>query len=80
MECGAELSSVEVDECAAARSVFVFARKHARDLDVGLTAAQRAELMAFSTLLDKLVVATAISLWCEPKGFAEYKKVSVVHA
>lgn len=75
MECGSEISSVEADDAAAARSVFVFARKHSRDLDVGLTAAQRAELLAFSTLMEKLSTATAVASWCEAKGFSEYKKV-----
>lgn len=75
MECGSEISSVEADDVAAARSVFVFARKHSRDLDVGLTAAQRAELLAFSTLMEKLATATAVASWCEAKGFSEYKKV-----
>ncbi|MEW5303466.1 MAG: hypothetical protein WDW36_006154 [Sanguina aurantia] len=76
MECGSEVSSVEADDAAAARSVFVFARKHSRDLDAGLTAAQRAELLAFSTLMQKLATATAVASWCEAKGFSEYKKAA----
>ncbi len=53
-----------------------FSKQHVHDLDHDLTAAQRAELLAFSTMVEaRLDVATTFTTWCEPHGFKEFKKV-----
>lgn len=70
------MSAPGPSDFAAARSVIAFARKHVNDLDAHLTASQRAQLLAFSVMVEsKLDTATAVSTWCEGRGFGEYKKV-----
>ncbi len=62
-------------EFRAARLCIDFARRHSTDLDQHLSAPQRAELMAYQALMQtRLEVATTLSAWCEPLGFAEVRK------
>ena len=61
---------------ATGRAAIAFAKKIVKDLDAPLSAAQRSEHLAFSTLIQhKLDPATELSLWCEEGGFSEYRKV-----
>jgi hypothetical protein len=48
------------------------------DLDAWLNPSQRAEVLAFVTLLSaKLDVATHYTMWLEARGFREFRKVRV---
>ncbi|GAX75398.1 hypothetical protein CEUSTIGMA_g2842.t1 [Chlamydomonas eustigma] len=63
-------------EFRAARLTIDFAKRHAVDLDQHLSDAQRAELLAYRTLIQtNLETATLFSAWCEPIGYTEIKKV-----
>jgi hypothetical protein len=63
-------------EFRAARLSIDFAKRHITDLDQHLNAAQRAELLAYRTLIHtNLETATLFSAWCEPTGYNEMKKV-----
>lgn len=65
-----------LNEFHAARTCIAFAQQHLKDLDQNLTTSQRAELLAYSVLIEtRLEVATMVSAWCEPLGFAELRKV-----
>lgn len=64
-------------EFSAARDCIAFAKQHVHDLDEGLSSSQRAELLAYSVLIQtRLETATLVSGWCEPVGCAESRKVS----
>lgn len=74
----AEAGATAADEFAAARAVMAYLRKHA-NLDAGLSAQQRAELLAFATLVEtKLQPAILYSTWCEPAAYSQYTRVGVV--
>lgn len=78
IERDADVAGAEPDEFAAAQAVIAYAAKHACDLDASLTAAQRAGLLAFSSLVHgRLDVATDVCMWLEPRGFAEHRKVGL---
>ncbi|PNW85250.1 hypothetical protein CHLRE_03g177900v5 [Chlamydomonas reinhardtii] len=77
LERDAFISPAEPDEFAAAGAVLAYAKKHIKDLDAPLSLAQRADLLAFTSLVEnRLNVATLMTCWCEPRGFAEMKKAA----
>ncbi|GFR41093.1 hypothetical protein Agub_g1737 [Astrephomene gubernaculifera] len=77
LEREAYISPAESDEFASAASVIAYAKKHVRDLDSHLSLGQRADLLAFTTLVEsRLNVATTLTTWCEARGFAEIKKAA----
>lgn len=54
------------------------ARSGVADLDGWLAPPQRAELLAFATLISaKLDAATQYTTWLEKRGFGEFRKVRV---
>eukprot|EP00798_Chlamydomonas_sp_ICE-L_P028886 gene28886-32078_t len=64
-------------EFGAARATIAFFKKHVHELDDHLSVAQKAEMLAFSSLVEsKLEVATEYTCWCDPTGFAELKKAA----
>ncbi|KAG1672518.1 hypothetical protein FOA52_002827 [Chlamydomonas sp. UWO 241] len=66
-----------LSEFASARACTHFAARHVKDIDAHLSSAQRAELLAYTVLVEtRLDTATVVSAWCEPSGFAEMRKVS----
>lgn len=79
LEINTDISQAADSEFAAARAVIAFAKKHLKDLDSHLSPSQRAELLAFSSLVEsRLDLASTYSTWFESKGFAELKKVWIV--
>lgn len=71
------LSPADRDEFQTARDIISYAKKHIRDLDASLSLGQRADLLAFSSLVEtRLDVATTLTTWVEARGFSEYKKVA----
>lgn len=51
-------------------------QSHVKDLDASLSQSQKAELVAFTALIEhKLDVAVEYNIWWEKHGFAEYTKV-----
>lgn len=76
LEHGSDISIGSGSDFAAVPAFLEVARK-ARDLDSHLSAAQRAELLAFTTLVnDKLNTATTYSTWVEPAGFAAFRQAA----
>jgi hypothetical protein len=76
IERGADVSEASVSEFTAAQAVISFCKKNSLDLDANLSGAQRAELLAFSTLVTtKLNLATTLCTWCEDSGFKAFKQV-----
>lgn len=74
------LSPADRDEFQTARDIISYAKKHIRDLDASLSLGQRADLLAFSSLVEtRLDVATTLTTWVEARGFSEYKKVCCGH-
>ncbi|GAB4823781.1 hypothetical protein N2152v2_010827 [Parachlorella kessleri] len=72
----AEATATAADEFAAARTVIDYLRKRV-NLDVGLTGQQRAELLAFATLVEtKLEPAILYSTWCETGAYSQYTRVA----
>jgi hypothetical protein len=72
----------EAGDLAAARAIIAaLASSGAADLDGWLSPPQRAELLAFATLLQsKLDVATHYTTWIEKRGFGEFRKVRLALA
>lgn len=61
---------------SARDACFKFLRRYAKDLDGRLTVAQKAEVLAYTALIEtRLEPALLLSYWCEPKGFRELRKV-----
>lgn len=76
MEGAADVAGAGDDDLAAARAALAFLKRSATDLDSHLTASQRAECAAFSSLVEaRLEPATRHSTWAEAQGFAEHSKV-----
>ncbi|KXZ56862.1 hypothetical protein GPECTOR_1g778 [Gonium pectorale] len=74
LERDAYISPAEADEFASAAAVIAYAKKHIKDLDAHLSLGQRADMLAFSALIDsRLALATTLTTWCEPRGFKEHK-------
>ncbi|KAG2500018.1 hypothetical protein HYH03_002300 [Edaphochlamys debaryana] len=77
LERGSFLLPADSDEFASSTALIAYAKKHIRDLDAPLSLGQRADLLAFSTLVEtRLNAATTISCWGESRGFSEYKKAA----
>ncbi len=69
-------SKAEGSEFAAARTCIDLARTTVKDLDAQLTTAQRAEVLAFASLLEqRLDTATEYSMWAEPSGYKAHVQV-----
>jgi hypothetical protein len=61
---------------AAAARPAMRLQAHGRNIDAALTAAQRAEALAFRALIDaRLNPATMFTVWAEARGFEEFRKV-----
>ncbi|KAL6764095.1 hypothetical protein V8C86DRAFT_2482104 [Haematococcus lacustris] len=77
LEHAAQVSVRAATEFSASRACIALAQQAVHDLDAHLTMAQRAELLAFSSLVEsKLETATLYSMWCESKGCSEYIKAA----
>lgn len=64
---------------SARDACFKFLRRYAKDLDGRLTVAQKAEVLAYTALIEtRLEPALLLSYWCEPKGFRELRKVQTL--
>lgn len=78
LDLGSEVPAAsEAGDLAAARAIIAaLAASGAGDLDAWLAPPQRAELLAFATLLQaKLDTATHYTTWIEKRGFGEFRKV-----
>ena len=80
LELGGDLAGAsQPTDLAAARAVIAALRKSgqaALDLDGQLQPAQRAEVTAFSLLIEtRLDPATLWTCWLEARGFQEFRKV-----
>lgn len=71
-------AATELGDLAAARAILAaLAKSNTVNLDAGLSPAQRAELLAFVTLVTaRLDVATHYTTWLEPRGFREFRKAA----
>ncbi|KAJ9527394.1 hypothetical protein QJQ45_025663 [Haematococcus lacustris] len=77
LEHAAQVSVRAATEFSASQACIALAQQAVHDLDAHLTMAQRAELLAFSSLVEsKLETATLYSMWCESKGCSEYIKAA----
>lgn len=70
-------AAAELGDLAAAAAILAaLAKANIAHLDSWLSPAQKAELLAFSTLINsKLDVATHYTTWLEQRGFREFRKV-----
>jgi hypothetical protein len=76
LEVDGEFPASDKLEFDAARACVAYGRHRVRDLDHHLSPAQRAELLAFATLVQsKLDAAAEFSIWMEAKGYQAYAKV-----
>lgn len=79
LDLGSEVPAAsEAGDLAAARAIIAaLAASGAGDLDAWLAPPQRAELLAFATLLQaKLDTATHYTTWIEKRGFGEFRKAA----
>ncbi|GLC44359.1 hypothetical protein PLESTB_000477700 [Pleodorina starrii] len=77
LERDAYISPGASDEFSSAAAVVAYAKKHIKDLDAHLSLGQRADQLAFTTLIEsRLNVATNMTMWCESRGFNELKKAA----
>jgi hypothetical protein len=79
LDLGSDVAAAtDPGDLAAARAIIAaLAASGAGDLDGWLAAPQRAELLAFATLLQaKLDVATHYTTWIESRGYGEFRKVN----
>jgi hypothetical protein len=82
LDLGSDVAAAtDAGDLAAARAIIAaLAASGAGDLDGWLAAPQRAELLAFATLLQaKLDVATHYTTWIEKRGYGEFRKVRPRH-
>ena len=76
MEVASEFPSSDEQDFGAARACITLAQEAIKDLDHHLSTAQKAELLAFTTLVQtKLDAATEYSIWIEQKGYQAHVKV-----
>jgi hypothetical protein len=76
LEHEADISGVGDTDFASAREAIAFAKRSIKDLDASLSQAQKAELVAFTALIEhKLDVAVEYNIWWEKHGYSEYAKV-----
>eukprot|EP00877_Chromochloris_zofingiensis_P010751 jgi/Chrzof1/592/Cz01g21160.t1 len=69
--------SQQPDDLAAAQAIIEHLKQHDLNIDTSLTAAQRADAMAFANLIHgKLDPATQYTTWCETRGFKEFRKAA----
>jgi hypothetical protein len=70
-------AATELGDLAAAAAILAaLAKSNVAQLDTWLSPAQKAEQLAFVTLITaKLDVATQYSTWLEGRGFREFRKV-----
>ncbi|KAF8054985.1 MTX1 [Scenedesmus sp. PABB004] len=79
LDTGSEVAAAsEAGDLGAARAIIaLLARTGLADLDAWLSPAQRAELLAFTALLQaKLDPATHYTTWLERRGFREFRKAA----
>lgn len=73
---GAVLASSTGSESDAARSLFAELARRGADLDAKLDAQQRAQIIAFSALVERcLEPATLYTTWCESESFSKHTRV-----
>jgi hypothetical protein len=75
-------AAAELGDLAAARAILAaLAKSNVANLDSWLSPAQKAEQLAFVTLVTtKLDAATHFTMWLEARGFREFRKVGDRHA
>ncbi|KAK9905474.1 hypothetical protein WJX75_000427 [Coccomyxa subellipsoidea] len=77
LEHGLDMIEGVGDEFASARAIISYLQSHGSDLDAHLTTAQKAELLAFTALVEaKLEPATQYTTWCEAESYNRHTRVA----
>ena len=67
----------ENEEFLSARAIISHLQGHTKDLDAELSVSERADLVAFKTLIQTSIEpATLYTLWCENESFNKHTQVS----